>query len=453
MFKHKVFFKLFCLGLIVFFVSCSFNKSDNTPDTSTEDTEGSEDESKKQKKVDYENKNFNPSLSVLEETGIPVLRINTSDGEAITSKTEWKDADFELLGAHCNYEDLSLDDIEIKGRGNSTWGLPKKSYSIKFGSKSKVLGMKKHKRWVLVANYSDKSLLRNNYASYLGNNIYNTVWNPSFKSVHLILNGVYRGVYILGEQIKIDGNRVDIDEISETPINGGFICEVNIRFDEDFNFRTTKNVPFSLKDPDEVSIEIQQEVQRIIQTAEDALYANTFTNNTGGWRDYIDEDSVIDWFIVNEFTKNDDARFYTSVYMYYNHSDGKLYLGPNWDFDISCGNINFHDCDKTSGFRIKNAAWISRMFEDPGFVANVKTRWNSTKSDLYQSVNTWIPSQAASLEDAAQKNFSRWRILGNYVWPNADGYATRKTYQSEIDYLVNWLNARYTWLDSTINGW
>ena len=163
--------------------------------------------------------------------------------------------------------------MEIKGRGNSTWSMPKKSYSLKLSSKKEILGMKKHKRWVLVANYSDKTLLRNYLASELGNNYFNSVWNPSFKSVHLILNGKYYGVYILGEQIKIDSKRVDIqaiDEIEEDVnrdgfVNlddGGFICEVNARMDEIFNFITTKEIAISLKEPDEVSTEIQEKVKK-----------------------------------------------------------------------------------------------------------------------------------------------------------------------------------------------
>ena len=182
------------------------------------------------------------------------------------------------------------------------------------------------------------------------------------------------------------------------------------------------------------------------------MYGDDFANSESGWRKYIDESSVIDWYLANEFCKNNDAIFYTSVYMYYNPTDSKLHLGPNWDFDISCGNINYNDCDKTDGFWIKRAAWISRMFEDSSFVSAVKSRWNEKKSEVYSSVVSQIQSMADDIEVSANANFTKWQILGTYVWPNADGYESRTTYQSEIDYLKSWCSNRYTWLDSAINA-
>ena len=154
----KLRFYIFSILLTLFFVSCAFFSGE----------------------PDYENKLYNPTLARLERTGIPVLQINTADGEAIDSKEIWKDASFELTGSHCGFEDLTINEIKMKGRGNSTWEQPKQPYSIKLAEKESVLGMPKSKRWVLIANYSDKTLLRNCYASYLGNNIYNSTWAPSF---------------------------------------------------------------------------------------------------------------------------------------------------------------------------------------------------------------------------------------------------------------------------------
>lgn len=163
----------------------------------------------------YEVLNYNPCVDEIKETGIPIVEINVSDGTDIDSKNEWKKASFSIMGEFCGEDDIIIDEIQIKGRGNSSWDYAKKPYSIKFSSKEKILGMPKSKRWVLIANYSDKTLLRNFFVSKLGNNLYDTVWNPSFKSVNLILNGKYRGVYILGEAIRIDSTRVNIDDISK----------------------------------------------------------------------------------------------------------------------------------------------------------------------------------------------------------------------------------------------
>ncbi|MBQ5492234.1 MAG: CotH kinase family protein [Treponema sp.] len=410
----------------------------------SEETEPSEDVS------------YNPSREELEQTNIPVLYLTTEDGKKINSKQAWKSAAFNLLGEYCGYTDLTLEAVQVKGRGNTSWALPKKSYSIKLEEKTKVLGMKKSKRWVLLANYSDKTLLKNYYASYLGNELYDSVWNPSFVPVHLVVNDQYRGVYLLGEQIKLESNRVNITDISKTTeqdgSDGGFIFEVNCWHDEPFNFRTEKKVSFSLKDPDEVSEEIQATVQTIVQRAENVLYSRNFTDEQNGWRAYFDEQSVIDWYMVNEITKNKDANFNTSVYMYYDASDAKIHFGPNWDFDISCGGIRAGGCDESDGFYIKKAAWISRMFEDPVFVQNVKRTWNEKKDELRNSIDVWIPAQAALLHDAADCNFNRWLVFGCQIWPFVEGAETRHTYESEVAYLTQWLSERYQFLNAAINA-
>jgi hypothetical protein len=259
---------------------------------------------------------------------------------------------------------------------------------------------------------------------------------------------------MLGEQIKIDDNRVNIKDISKAKSidKGGFIFEIDGRQDEAFNFITSRGVCISLKDPDEVRDEIQQKVKDIIQTAEDALYSENFADPANGWRKYFDEASVIAWYLMNELGKNVDSANYASIYFYYDPSDKLIHMGPNWDFDLAYGNVNYADCDSTEDLYVKNnSIWIHQMFFDAGFVNNVKNKWNSTKEPLYESINTWIPEEAGFLNGAANMNFSRWEILGKYVWPNPSEYYKRTTYQSEIDYLTDWLNDRYSYLNTSLN--
>ena len=329
----------------------------------------------------YLNENYNPTAAELKATGIPVVQISVTDGSSVTSKTEWKAASVFIDGSGCGEDDFEASDIQIKGRGNSSWALPKKPYTIKLSSKEKILGLPKSKKWVLIANHSDKTLLRNYFASYLGNSIFNSVWNPSFKQVHLIVNGSYQGVYLLGEQIKIEKNRVNIKDISETELDvGGFIFEINKRLDEEFNFKTERGVCISLKDPDSVSEEIQSKVVSVIQAAEDVLFSDDFADAANSYTSCFDIDSVIDWYIVNELTKNVDAANFSSIYLYYDASDRLIHMGPNWDFDISCGNVNYCGCDTYDGLYIKeNSVWIKRMFLDEAFAEKVNARWNEKK--------------------------------------------------------------------------
>lgn len=401
----------------------------------------------------YEVLNYNPCVDEIKETGIPIVEINVSDGTDIDSKNEWKKASFSIMGEFCGEDDIIIDEIQIKGRGNSSWDYAKKPYSIKFSSKEKILGMPKSKRWVLIANYSDKTLLRNFFVSKLGNNLYDTVWNPSFKSVNLILNGKYRGVYILGEAIRIDSTRVNIDDISKNS-EGGFIFEINARLDEKFNFITNNNVYISLKDPDEVSIEIQNKIKELVQNAENVLFSNNFTDLQNGYQMVFDVNSVIDWYIMNELGKNVDSANFSSIYFYYDPSDKLLHMGPNWDFDLAFGNVYYYGCDFYEGLYVRdNSIWIKRMFSDQTFVQRLQNRWNEKKEELYNYINYELQCYANNLYKAAEINFKKWDVLGHYIWPNCAGYEIRITYQDEVNYMINWLNKRYEYLDKAFNDY
>ena len=415
-------------------------------------------------------------------TGLPVVYVETGDtATGDITKEAYVLGSFKLISETYGTTEYTFSKVKngvakegIKGRGNSTWGMPKKGYNLKFDIKQSFFGLPLAKKWCIIANYSDKTLLRNKFASVLGTEVFDSEWNPSYISVELVLNGEYMGNYTLAEKISLTDGRIAVQDISDveekiaagntsklTDANGdgvldlqdgGFILEVDARLDADFSFTTTNGVPFTLKDPDEVSSDIQDRVKEVVQTAEKVLYADDFADSDAGWRAYIDEDSVIDWFLVNEFCKNNDAIFFSSVYMYFNPADGKLHLGPNWDFDISCGNIDYNGCDDPTGWWIKNARWISRLFEDPAFVSALQARWTETQSAVYACVNERIASLGSENADSADFNFKKWPILGTYVWPNAAGYESRTTYQSELSYMIDWCNSRYTWLTSAISA-
>ncbi len=426
-------------------------------------------------------------------TGLPTLYLDTGDTTTseITQDSYFLGS-FKIISEQYGtfeYEFTKTDKTTgktkegIKGRGNSSWTMPKKGYNIKFDSKKSILGMPEDKKWCIIANYNDKTLLRNKYASILGNEIYKYGYNPTFVIVDVIMNGEYLGNYIFGEKNSISKDRINIQDIAdctEKKINngkyvnknddsiidlndGGFVLEIDHRFDGNYKFVSSKGVPFILKDPDEVTTETLEHIIAIVQRAEDTLYSDNFseqlseTSNKSSWMQYCNVDSFIDWYIVNEFAKNRDAHFGYSVYMYYNPSDCKLHIGPNWDFDIAFGNDGENGIEITLqqplGWWIKSSDWISRMFEDPQFVTKLKTRWNEKKSELQKTFasNGTIQTLADSIRVSAEYNFKKWPILGTYVWPNPAGYENRTTYQSEVDYMKTWLSTRYNWLDTAIN--
>ena len=361
----------------------------------------------------------------------------------------------------------------IKGRGNTTWLMDKKGYAIKFDKKQSLFGLAAAKKWCIIANYADKTLLRNVYASLLANNIFNAEWNPSFRPVEVVWNGVYQGNYILCERNTVSAGRVDVQDISDYSeenigngdfvdkngdelvdlFDGGFILEIDGWRDSPFWFESEKaKAPVALKDPDEVSEFIQEHVRTIVQTAENFLYDENFKDTTDGWRKFFDEKSVIDWFFVNEIARNHDAKDFSSIYKFYSPADGKLHYGPIWDFDVGFGNDGDGEVAAVTGWYVKNGFWTIRMFEDSLFVHNVIERWNEQKEALNASVQDMFLSLASSDSVSAECNFMKWDILGKKVHTNSAGYEERLTYQSEVDYMKDWLLKRIAWIDNALNN-
>jgi len=392
-----------------------------------------------------------------DKTGISEIRINTLNGKEIADRERYVKAKMKV--------DSKEYDIEIRGRGNSSWGsMPKHNYNIKLAKKAQVLGFKENKKWVLISNYTDKTLIRNTFSFYLAHKIFNNfAWNPDFKPVNLYLNDEYVGTYLFGERISVNKNRVDIQLIDslkkdinrdkKIDINdGGFILEINRREDEEFNFRSAQDVSFSLKEPEKPNWEQQKYIKEKIKMAESALFGKDFKDPKTGYAAYLDVDSFVDWYIINEFNKNVDSGWYSSIYLVYNPKDGKFHMGPLWDYDLSFGNVNYNDCDRAEGFYIKTRnVWFAQLFKDPAFCKKVQARWKQKKADLKKAVDTEVDKMILEIKESSYYNFERWQILGVSVWPNPDGAEKRRTMKSEIDYLKKWMLRRFEWMDEQLN--
>ena len=383
-------------------------------------------------------------LEVTAFTGLPVMYINTEGNVDITSKDNYLNAtikiveDIKTRGAG----DVWTSDVKIKGRGNSTWSLPKKPYKLKFNEKVSLLGEPKDKEWVLLANYTDKTSIRNELGFFMGR-MSNLSYTSRTHYVDLILNDKYVGTYQLAEQQKIAENRVNVGD-------DGYLLEIDARAYEDGIYFKVPSLtqPINIKDPDiEIGSEEYNYIVNFISEVEAALYSKDFTNTENGYAKYLDIDSFVDWYIINEIAKNNDAVFYTSCYMHHKKG-GKLYMGPLWDFDIGFGNINYNNNNSVEGFWIKKAEWYSRLFEDPQFVVRVKERFNyfySNKNIIFNEIN----ENATYLKYSVLENNAVWGTLYKYTWPN---YAIWGSYENEVTYLKQWLNARMEWLKTEFDA-
>lgn len=414
------------------------------------------------------------------DTGLANIYLTTEEGRSIDRDT-WINGGVKIT-THDGTILLEDNAAQLKGRGNSSWGTGKNPYTFKLDKKKSILGMKEHKRWVLMANFYDRSMVRTRFAAYLGNEIYNSTWNASFVPVNLFVNGIYCGTYDVGEQIKIDENRVNIQSIDKKKIadvngdgtadinDGGFITEIDFRNGEERHFYSDEyHLPFNLRDPDELTDAQFEYAKAKINDVESMLTSENFAAE---YAKYIDVNSMIDWWIMNEFSRNNDAIFQTSVYMYYNPVDGKMYMGPNWDFDLAFG--NYWDKDKYKDFYIYGgkkykgtddpdpdianhptyeAFWLNRLFEIPEFKAAAKARWQQKSSALYNAINSQIQSMADEIDQTIPCNEYLLPRLGQYSWNGPDDYESRTTYKAEVDYLIDWCQKRYNWMNSEISRW
>ena len=162
---------------------------------------------------------------------------------------------------------------------------------------------------------------------------------------------------------------------------------------------------------------------------------------------YIAPAMMLITVIINEVTKNHDAKMQMSVYLFYNPADRKFHFGPIWDFDIASGNINYDGCEKTDGFWIADASWISKMMKSQEFRTIIKKRWNETKMMLLEQINTYIPARAEYLNQAQEWNFKAWKLLDVKTWPQP---FLPGSYEGEVKYLIDWQNERWKWMDSAL---
>ncbi|MGB9415094.1 MAG: CotH kinase family protein [Acidobacteriaceae bacterium] len=392
--------------------------------------------------VSIDNSQFMPA-----QTYLPVLKI-TTDGGAVIGADDYVTGSIEVQDPK-NAQNNYTGTITIKGHGNTTWAMPKKPYTLKLDSKAPLLGMPSSKSWILLANYDDKSLLRNALAFELADRL-GQVWAPRSVFVEIFLNAQYEGVYELTEKIDIAKNRLNITEMDDTDnsgkdLTGGYLLEIDVHRGEDFTWLSPGDVNYGIDDPDPATGQQSTYIENYVNTAEAALYSANFTDPGTGWPAYWDADSMIQWYLDEELMGNNDSVFWSSIYLYKDRNDPRLYMGPVWDFDISAGNVNYNPIVSPTQPWLTNSFYVKRLLEDPAFKADVKTKWAAVKATELDTLPAWIDQEAAALQQAQQNNFQRWPILGEYVWPNSE---VANTYPGEVTFLKSWITQRVAWMDT-----
>jgi hypothetical protein len=371
--------------------------------------------------------------------------------------------------------------IEI--RGSSSQSFPKKSYGFESWDAqgnsidTSFLGMPSESDWILNANYTDKSFVRNVMAYQVWQNMGH--YGTRYHFVEVILNGQYQGIYIFSEKIKRDKNRLNISKLSTTQnsgdeVTGGYIFKIDKQTGSGGSGWNSSYLPsvssggqkifFQYEYPKEEDITSQQRIylQSNVYTFETALKSAGFADTSNGFRKFADENTFIDYFLVNEISKNVDGyRISTFLNKERDSKGGKIRMGPVWDYDIAWHNANYCEGDIFTGWAYQFPCyddywqvpfWWSRLLEDPRYKNNLACRWMNLRQTILS--NAWfdhyIDSISGQLMEAQQRNFTQWPILGVYVWPNPLPLATN--YSGEVSTLKTWMHNRLSWLDSNMFG-
>lgn len=430
---------------------------------------------------------FQPPL-VFTSSNLPIVSINTNS-QTINDNVRIV-ADMGIIYNGVGNRNYMVDPfneyngkISIELRGSSSQSFPKKSYSLEtqdsVGNNNNVaiMDMPKENDWVLYAPYSDKTLIRNVLTYRLGEKLGG--YAPRTKLCELVLNGDYKGVYVFTEKIKKDNDRVDIATLDSTDLSGddltgGYIVKIDKTTNGpgiDWSSpiappNTTSqfiNYQFHYPKQDEILPVQGNYIENYITSFENALDGPNFTDSTLGYRPYIDELSFIDFFIINELSRNVDGfRLSTFLYKDKDSKGGEITMGPLWDFNLSFGNANYCDGELSTGWSsdfnyvcpgdgFSVPFWWDRLKQDTTYTNQLRCRWENLRlKELHQdTILNFIDTLASYLSESQQRNFQQWPILGTYVWPN--NYIGN-SYNDEITYLKSWVTNRISWIDNNIPG-
>ena len=362
--------------------------------------------------------------------------------------------------------------ITIERRGNSSQWNDKTPYrfetvdNIGENNNVELLGMPEENDWVLYAPWQDKSLIRNALAYQLSNEIGRYASKCRF--VELYLNDEYQGIYVLMEKIKRDENRVNIsklnaDEISGDDVTGGYILKFDWYFTGDNiggfqspNDGITYN--YHYPKPSDIVPEQEEYIQNYIDEFESIMLSDDYSNETIGYPSIMNVESFVDFILIQELAKNVDAyRLSTYISKDKESVDDRLTAGPVWDFNHGFGNCDYGETWEPDNWLLEYnpeggdqmAFWWELLWQDENFNLKVSQRYSELRSNILseQHIFSIIDSTVSHLGDAIDRNFSKWPILGNYVWPN---YYVFETYEEEVLYLKSWITQRLAWMDNEI---
>lgn len=393
---------------------------------------------------DLQSKDY--TVYVYSYTGLPMVWLTTDNREDITVSDQVYMAKLKIVenARTRSAGDVIEANVRLKAIGPLSWIsseislnpkllMGKNDYRFSFTTSFSVLNEPANTTWELLSNAKDVTMLHTQAGFHMGR-MSNLHFTPHFHFADFMLNERYFGTYLLGESIDYTSNRTDVG-------NNGFIIKIDASTGRSY-FRTDNiEQPVSVLSPTVFSgDENFQFISDYLRLAEAALFGSNFTDASEGWQKYLDMDSFVDWYLINEIAKNQDGAFQADCYMNMKR-DGKLRMGPLWKMERSFG----YGDSSTNGFVIKKTRWYDRLFQDPTFVAKVKERFTyfyNHKNDILREVD----SDVSYLRNTIPENNNKWGVFSG---SSADD--VRKQHQKEVTSMKSWIEKRLEWMNDEIS--
>lgn len=399
-------------------------------------------------------------VSSVAYTALPTLYVNTQGGTEITSNEDWLDgATISIVGAKDDDWNFESVKTSIRGKGNAAWERPKKPYILKLEEGKKIMGMPKNKRWILIANYRDKSFMRTATALYLSG-LFELDWTVHGEFVDLVLNGKYLGLYWFGETVKVDEDRVNIndgDEDIENEDDKDYLLEAEESSESVLSFKTTlRGMTYTIQNDDymfgkgeQLSTGGKARIERLsakINVLEQLLYpdftegmdTNECSAPNEGYASMLDIDSWIKFWLVNEIMDNKKLETPESCYFTFESEKYLFKAGPVWDFETA-------SVYQRSACRLQETLYYDALFKSPAFIARTKELWKTYSGKM--KVESEIESMSSTLSTAAQYDSMLW---GNQ---NTDpSGVNRKDFNAYADFLKETLSKKISVVNKFIEN-
>lgn len=400
----------------------------------------------------YGNQGEGDNSRLYQLTNLPTVSIHTLNGEIPYDKEHQIVSQLTIISGDGTA--LLSEPGTTRERGNASRSFPKKPYRIKFDKKQHVLDAPaKAKKWTLINNYGDKTLMRNMLAFELSRRMGMT-YTPYGTAVDVLLNGEYKGCYQLCDQVEINKNRINITEMTSkdnegSALTGGYFVEIDAyAYEEKSWFNSNKGNPVTIKSPDEDSITTQQK----------NYIKGYFNKMEADWKSYLDLNSFLRHFLVGELSGNTDT--YWSVYMYKDRDDDMMYTGPVWDFDLAFNNDQrTYPVNSKTDYIYRSGgscAGNMRSFTDKIVVndANAKKQlveiWDEARQGGLTEENmvAYIDSLESVLQQSQKLNFIRWPMMNQLVHQN---FKIWGSYEAEVENVRDFMKERIDWMDRKLN--